>query len=109
MDQFKLEFEIRRNVFGLCGILRTPSGALPELIQQKLPDITKQLGILSDKVTAQRVKILTANEKFVEKGGASSDDEELDSDDENEDFQDEDDENAEEQATMKKLKDFKSG
>ena len=33
------------------------------------------------------MKILTANEKFVEKGGASSDsDEDLDSDDDDEDF-----------------------
>lgn len=109
MSQFKLEFEIRRIVFGLCSILRTPSGSLPELIQQKLPDITKQLGILSDKVTGQRMKILIANEKFVEKGGASSDDEDLGSDDEDGNFDDEDDENAEEEATMNKLKNFKNG
>lgn len=56
------------------------------------------------------MKILTANEKFVERGGASSDeDEDLDSDDGDENFEDEDDENAEEAATLNKLKKFKQG
>ena len=51
------------------------------------------------------MKILVANEKFVEKGGASSDsDDDVDSDDEDEDFVDEDDENLQEQATYNKLK-----
>jgi len=54
MPNFKLEFEIRRNVFGLSSILRMPSASLPEIIQQRLPEITKQLGVLSDKVFAQR-------------------------------------------------------
>ena len=87
MNEFKLEFEIRRILFGLSSILRTPAANLPEIIQQKLPEITKQLGILSGKVYAQREKLLIENEKFVAKGGASSDeDEELASDDGDDDF-----------------------
>ena len=54
------------------------------------------------------MKILTANEKFIEKGGASSD-ENIESDDEDENFEDEDDANAEEEATLNKLKNFKQG
>lgn len=41
MKQFKLEFEIRRIVFGLCAILRTPIGNMPPIVQQQLPEITK--------------------------------------------------------------------
>ena len=94
MGEFKLEFEIRRIVFGLSSILRTPAEQLPEVIQQKLPEITKQLGVLSDRVTHARKKILTANEKFVEKGGMSSDDEDEDNsdDDGDDDFEDADNE-----------------
>ena len=41
MDRFKLEFEIRRNVFGLASLLRAPVDVLPPLIKERLPAITK--------------------------------------------------------------------
>lgn len=34
MDNFKLEFEIRRVVFGLLSILKTPGTDLPQVVQQ---------------------------------------------------------------------------
>ena len=33
MQHFKLEFEIRRIVFGLCAILKTPVGDIPPVVQ----------------------------------------------------------------------------
>ena len=47
MKHFKLEFEIRRIVFGLLSILKTPGANMPPVVQQQLPQITKQLGDLA--------------------------------------------------------------
>ena len=33
MGNFKLEFEIRRVVFGLLAILKTPANCIPQLVQ----------------------------------------------------------------------------
>jgi hypothetical protein len=65
---------------------------MPEVIQQKLPNITKELGVLTDRVSKARQKILEDNEKYIANDGASSDDEAIGSDDGDEDFEDEDDE-----------------
>ena len=34
MEKFKLEFEIRRIIFGLLAILRVPGAQMPQLVQQ---------------------------------------------------------------------------
>ena len=111
MGKFKLEFEIRRIVFGLSSILRTPVEALPQLIREKLPDITKQLGILSSKVSKERFTILEANEKYVDAGGKESDDdEEIGSDDEEGSDIDEDEmENQTYEKLKKSIKKFNNG
>jgi len=97
MKEFKLEFEIRRVVFGLAAILRTPANLMPEVIQQKLPNITKELGVLTHRVSEARKKILEDNEKYIANDGASSDDvDALGSDDGDADFEDEDDEAGQE-------------
>ena len=87
MEKFKLEFEIRRVIFGLLSILRTPAGDLPQMVQQQLPAIVKYMGGLISRVHGQRLKSLESNEKHVAKGFESSDEE----DDENEDEAFEDD------------------
>lgn len=39
MSQFKLEFELRRVIFGLISILRCPFEHHPQLIQMRLQDL----------------------------------------------------------------------
>ena len=34
MENFKLEFEIRRIVFGLVALLKTPGTEMPQIVQQ---------------------------------------------------------------------------
>ena len=64
---------------------------------------------MSDRVHGARLKILTENEKFVAKGGASSDeDEDIGSDDGDEDFEDEDDD-GEYSKLKKNVNAFKNG
>ena len=110
MGKFKLEFEIRRIVFGLSSILRTPAESLPQLIREKLPDITKQLGILSSKVSKERLTILEANEKYVDNGGKESDDDDIESDDEEGSDIDEDEmENETYEKLKKSIKKFNNG
>lgn len=50
MNEFKNDFELRRIIFGLSSILKTPEIHLPQFINEKLPEIIKQLNMLSDKV-----------------------------------------------------------
>ena len=50
MSKFKLEFEIRRIIFGLLCILKTPVANLPQVVQNQLPEITKQMGALATQV-----------------------------------------------------------
>ena len=49
MKNFRLEFEIRRIIFGLLAMLKTPGGDIPPLVQQQLPAITQQIGALAAK------------------------------------------------------------
>lgn len=37
MKSFKLEFEIRRNIFGLIAIMRTPLDQMPAFIADRMP------------------------------------------------------------------------
>lgn len=85
MSKFKLEFEIRRIVWGLLAILKTPGTEIPPMVQQQLPEITKQMSGLAHKVHKERVKNLENNEKHIANGFESSDDEEDDDEDFNED------------------------
>ena len=39
MNEFKKDFEIRRNIFGLSAIIKTPDTCLPQLVLERLPDI----------------------------------------------------------------------
>ena len=41
MNQFTNDFELRRIIFGLSSILKTPEIHLPQFINQKLPDLIK--------------------------------------------------------------------
>jgi hypothetical protein len=41
MNEFKNDFELRRIIFGLSSILKTPETHLPQFINQKLPDLIK--------------------------------------------------------------------
>lgn len=50
MNEFKNDFELRRIIFGLSSILKTPEIHLPQFINEKLSDIIKQLNMLCDKV-----------------------------------------------------------
>ena len=39
MDAFKSDFEYRRNIFGLSSIIKTPENVLPQIVNQKLPEM----------------------------------------------------------------------
>ena len=82
MKHFKLEFEIRRILFGLLSILKTPADRVPGLVQQQLPQIMQQIGELANRVYGERLKCLEENEKCIAKGFGFSDDEDADSADE---------------------------
>ena len=76
MNDFKKDFEIRRVIFGLTSIIKT--SPLPELVNQKLPDIMNQLTLLCAKMSSERLEVLKDNEKFIAKDGKESDSEEED-------------------------------
>ena len=80
MSNFKQEFEIRRILFGLLSILKTPGASIPQMVQQHLPEIVKQMSGLAHRVHKERLKNLETNEKYIAKGFESSDDEEDDED-----------------------------
>lgn len=80
MSNFKQEFEIRRILFGLLSILKTPGASIPQIVQQQLPEIVKQMAGLAHRVHKERLKNLEANEKHIAKGFESSEDEEDDED-----------------------------
>ena len=84
MSEFKLEFEIRRILFGLLSIIKTPAASIPQMVQSQLPEITKQIGGLAFRVHKERMKNLEKNEKYIAAGFESSDEGEEDSDDDEE-------------------------
>jgi len=99
MGRFKLEFELRRIIWGLLAILKTPAGDIPPMVQQQLPEITKQLGQLALKSQKDRLKNLEKNEKYIANGFESSDD----SDEDEEEFDDDPEENP--NVAFKEIKD----
>lgn len=50
LKHFKLEFELRRIIFGFVAIIKTPFASLPQMIGTRLPEFAKQLAFLADKV-----------------------------------------------------------
>mgnify|MGYP000231972285 CR=1 FL=1 len=81
MSSFKKETELRRIIFGLVSLLTNiPAAQLPPVILQKVGDIGLELVNLINRCHAARLKSVTENEKFIEKGGFSSSGEECSSD-----------------------------
>ena len=107
MAQFKKDFELRRNIFGLSAIIKTPN--LPAMVQEKIPQIVNQLTILSEKVHAERIDVLQDNEKHLkDEGDDDSDNSDDDIGDENEDvaadgFEDAEDSEEEFKKSQKAL------
>lgn len=96
MGDFKQEFELRRVIFGLLAILKTPGGAVPPLVAQRMPQLMKAVSELVARVYKDRISSLEENEKYIAKGGAESDSEEGGMDDDSSDGDIEDDENLKE-------------
>lgn len=67
MNDFKKDFELRRNIFGLCAIIKTPN--LPELVSSRIPDIVNQLTLLTQKMHTDRLETLKENEEELKNGG----------------------------------------
>ena len=103
MKEFKLEFEIRRIVFGLLALLKVPGAQMPQLVQQQLPKITQEIARLAGVVYKERIKHLEENEKYIREGFQSDDD-----DSDAEEIDDEANPNAE-YDRMKKAMGFKGG
>lgn len=74
MNDFKKDFEIRRNIFGLCAIIKSPDSQLPALVNQKLPDIMNQLSLLCKKQHAERLDTLKDNQEALDGEDDFSDD-----------------------------------
>lgn len=85
MDNFKDDFEYRRNIFGLSAIIKTPPENTPQLVSQKLPEVMRQLAILCQKMHNERLKTLKENEEFIQKGGYSSEESDSWGDDDDDD------------------------
>lgn len=103
MSEFKLEFEIRRIVFGLLALLKVPGAQMPQLVQQQLPQITREIARLAGVVYKERIKHLEENEKYIREGFQSDDD-----DSDAEEIDDEANPNKE-YDRMKKAMGFKGG
>lgn len=71
MNQFKSDFELRRNIFGLSSIITCPQ--VPAAVAQKLPDLLKQLALLAIKMESERLDTLKDNEEHVARGGVETD------------------------------------
>jgi len=82
MPKFKKEFDIRRVLFGLTAIIRSPLEQLPPLIAQKQPDLFKEICTLATRIFKERKDTLKENEDFLAKGLEHED--EADYDDEEE-------------------------
>mmetsp|Transcript_29520 Transcript_29520/g.44889 ORF Transcript_29520/g.44889 Transcript_29520/m.44889 type:complete len:210 (+) Transcript_29520:2693-3322(+) len=81
MNDFKKDFELRRNIFGLAAIIQAPEQSLPPVVAEKMPEIMNQLTLLSFKTHTERIDVLKDNEDFVAKGGKEWDSDEEDEED----------------------------
>lgn len=106
MNDFKKDFEIRRNIFGLCAIINCPQ--LPDLVSQKLPEVMNQLTLLTKRIHNERLDTLKDNQDHVAKGGmetdsdASGEDEDI-GDEGDDDFEDSEEEWKKQQKMFAKL------
>jgi hypothetical protein len=109
MTEFKKDFELRRNIFGLSAIIKTPENFLPKLVSEKLPEIMNQLSILAKKMHSERMEVLKDNEVYVKKGGhetdsdVSGEDEDIGAEGNDEDFEDSDEEWKKQQKMFAKI------
>lgn len=106
----KHDFELRRMIFGLTAIISTPPQALPAIVSQRLPDIAKQLSILTLKMRDERKKVLEDNETYCKeeeekrlKGEKSEDEDEFVDEDGGSDDDDDDEAGESEQQILKKI------
>ena len=106
----KHDFELRRMIFGLTAIISTPPQALPAIVSQRLPDIAKQLSILTHKMRDERKKVLEDNETYCKEeeekrlnGEKSDEDEFVDEEEGGSDFDDDDEAGESEQQILKKI------
>ena len=81
MNDFKKDFEIRRVIFGLTAIIKTPAAEMPAIVAEKLPAVMNQLALLTQKMHSLRTGVLKENEALVAKGGDFSDEDDDDDDD----------------------------
>lgn len=65
MPTYKYDFELRRVIFGLTAIVKTSPQAIPAIVAQRLPEIVRQIALLSLKMREERMKILTDNEEYL--------------------------------------------
>lgn len=73
MNDFKKDFELRRIIFGLVNIFGC--NQLPDLVNQKLPDVMNQIALLASKMHSERLETMKDNEKYIARGGKDSDEE----------------------------------
>jgi len=109
MSSFKRDFELRRIIFGLASIVGTPPHTLPAIVNERMPEIVKQLAMLSMKARDDRLNVLKDNEKYVEKTNKKlqdgfEDEEEESNEDDHSDSDESEREFRENLAKIQKLK-----
>jgi hypothetical protein len=114
MPKFTKEFELRRVIFGLIGVLRCPPEQYPQLVQMKISTIfqtcaelvCKQYRVRLDSVTENEKQIKEEQEALAKNDGFQSDHSGGDSMDADDDSMDDDEDFI---ATKKALGKFKNG
>lgn len=115
MGTFKYDFELRRILFGLTAIAKTDPSLLPAIIQQGLPDITKHLALLCDKIVKEKEKQIKYEEEDLEenivdgKEGDGFEDEDDDEEGGGDSSGDDDADDKEGAKIMAKLKNMREG
>ena len=71
MNDFKKDFELRRNIFGLASLLKCPAGAIPEVVGTKCGEMLRQLTLLCQKNHTERLKTLEENRDYIKREGKS--------------------------------------
>lgn len=71
MNDFKKDFELRRNIFGLAALLKCPAASIPEVVATKVGEMLRQLTLLCQKSHTDRLKTLEENRDYVTREGKS--------------------------------------
>ena len=103
LSKFKREFEIRRILFGLTAIIRTPLECLPPMVGAKTADLFKEIGMLAVKQYNERIDCVKVNEEDIAKGVNRDDEDDYAS--ESEDDMDDEKEFNEIKDKLKKMND----